>query len=234
MGLREDKKAETRAAILNASLRLFQRKGFRETTMRDIAGEAGIALGTTYNYFPTKEHLALAFFDRSLEKVLRRYRREAGEGMALEEQVFLLLAIQLEEMRPFAGFLHAVVPQAAAPGSRLSPFGEDVGALKGRCLELVDEIVDGAVARGELPDLPGYRPMLLQSFWVYNLGILLFWLNDESEGKADSYSLIDRSLRFLIGALREGSALELVSLADRGVGDPGEVGVVDGSTGDRR
>jgi AcrR family transcriptional regulator len=224
MSRREDKKAETRAAILSASLRLFQGKGFRETTMRDIAAEAGIALGTTYNYFPTKEHLALAFFERSLERVMRRFRREAGPEMALEERIFLLMAVQIEEMAPYASFLHAVVPQAAAPGSRLSPFGEDIGRLKGRVLDLVAEILDAAQDCGDLPDLPGYREMLLQAFWVYNLGILLFWLNDSSEASADTYALIDRTLRFLIGALREGGAMELIALADMGTLDPPAAG----------
>ena len=216
MSRRADKKAETRESILSASLGLFQHRGYRETTMRDIAAAADIALGTTYNYFPTKEHLALAFFERSLERVMQRYRREADDGMALEERVFLLLAIQVEEMTPYSAFLHAVLPQAAAPGSRLSPFGAEVGRLKHRFLELVTEIVAEASACGELPDLPGYRDMLLQAFWVYDLGILLFWLNDDSEGSAETYALIDRSLRFLIGALREGGAMDVLSLAETG------------------
>ncbi len=50
-------KTDTRKRILNASKRLFLKKGFRETTTRDIAREAGINLSNLYHYFPSKDAL---------------------------------------------------------------------------------------------------------------------------------------------------------------------------------
>ena len=54
------KAEETRRRILAAALDLFQERGFAETTMRDIARNAGVATGAAYYYFPSKEHLFLA------------------------------------------------------------------------------------------------------------------------------------------------------------------------------
>ena len=48
-------KTDTRKRILNVSKRLFLKKGFRETTTRDIAREAGINLSNLYHYFTSKD-----------------------------------------------------------------------------------------------------------------------------------------------------------------------------------
>lgn len=51
---------QRRAEILEAALGLFGSKGFNETTMEEVAGAAGVAKGTIYLYFESKEHLLLA------------------------------------------------------------------------------------------------------------------------------------------------------------------------------
>jgi AcrR family transcriptional regulator len=51
---------QRRAEILQAALELFSSKGFNETTMEEVATAAGVAKGTVYLYFQSKEHLLLA------------------------------------------------------------------------------------------------------------------------------------------------------------------------------
>src|SRR5437867_3606082 len=51
---------QRRAEILEAALSLFSSKGFHETTMEEVAHAAGVAKGTIYLYFPSKEHVLLA------------------------------------------------------------------------------------------------------------------------------------------------------------------------------
>ena len=46
-----------KAALLQAALKLFTEKGFHGTSTAQISKEAGVATGTLFNYFPTKEHL---------------------------------------------------------------------------------------------------------------------------------------------------------------------------------
>jgi AcrR family transcriptional regulator len=55
---------ERRKDILDAALQLFARRGFSETTVGDIAAEAGMATGTVYLYFPSKEHVLLGLHQR--------------------------------------------------------------------------------------------------------------------------------------------------------------------------
>src|SRR6266700_1119573 len=61
-GKRVQNKEKTRKAILRAALELFAEKGFYHTTTKAISRQAGIAEGTLFNYFETKEDLALYFF----------------------------------------------------------------------------------------------------------------------------------------------------------------------------
>ncbi|MEM7355399.1 MAG: hypothetical protein AAF657_31595, partial [Acidobacteriota bacterium] len=158
-----------------------------------------------YNYFPTKEHIPLFFFEQALERVQQRFPEERQDGMAFEEEVFLLITLQLEEVEPYQDFLHLMVAQAASPSSRLNLLSLEVQRLKRRYLDFVTDLASAAQDRDELPRL-GFDSLLLNGFWAFQLGLLLFWLNDESAKKEDTFVLLDRSLRFTLDALRRGTA----------------------------
>ena len=60
-------KEQTRDKILRAARKLFVGKGFDQTTTRHIAARAGIAVGTLFNYFPSKEALGMTLVAEALE-----------------------------------------------------------------------------------------------------------------------------------------------------------------------
>jgi AcrR family transcriptional regulator len=57
---RRQQKAETRAVILGSARTLFEEEGFEKTTVRHVAADAGVALGTIFAHFPDKESLLIA------------------------------------------------------------------------------------------------------------------------------------------------------------------------------
>src|SRR5688572_22128635 len=61
--LREQRAAETRAALLTAAHRLFVRDGWAGTGMRDVAAEAGVSTETVYAHFSSKRALLQAVMD---------------------------------------------------------------------------------------------------------------------------------------------------------------------------
>jgi AcrR family transcriptional regulator len=76
---RTRRSAETRERLFLAAVRLFGEKGYAETTVEDITNAADLGKGTFFNYFPSKEHLLIAFSDMQLGK-LERFVEIARNG----------------------------------------------------------------------------------------------------------------------------------------------------------
>jgi len=74
-GRRERQKRDRGRRILSAARRLFERKGYAGTAMENVAERAGLAVGTLYNYFPSKDDLLLTILRRESEEVARAGER---------------------------------------------------------------------------------------------------------------------------------------------------------------
>jgi AcrR family transcriptional regulator len=66
---RQRRSAEIRERLFHAALKLFAEKGFAETTVEDITNAADVGKGTFFNYFPSKDHILLAFGEMQLGKL---------------------------------------------------------------------------------------------------------------------------------------------------------------------
>lgn len=66
---RQRRSAEIRERLFRAALDLFAKKGFAETTVEDITEAADVGKGTFFNYFPSKDHILLAFGEMQLGKL---------------------------------------------------------------------------------------------------------------------------------------------------------------------
>src|ERR1700687_2834231 len=66
---RPRRSAETRERLFRAALDLFAKKGFAETTVEDITEAADVGKGTFFNYFPSKDHILVAFSEMQLAKL---------------------------------------------------------------------------------------------------------------------------------------------------------------------
>ena len=74
--------------ILAAAARLYLSRGAAHVGMRDIAREAGVAVGTLYNYYRDKDDLARAVQARAADELIRRLRLERlNPGRPLEQQL---------------------------------------------------------------------------------------------------------------------------------------------------
>jgi AcrR family transcriptional regulator len=78
-GLRERKKQKTRESIQRTALRLFEKQGYDETTIEQIAAAAEISPSTFFNYFPTKEDVVLfdAYDPMTIQMFLERPKDES-------------------------------------------------------------------------------------------------------------------------------------------------------------
>jgi len=194
-------KEAIRENIVNAALSLFQTKGFDATTTKAIARKAGIAEGTVFNYFKSKDDIALHFFEQEVDSAMAAVRDNPRLKKApLEEKLFALIHAQLEYLAPYERFIGSALIHALKPSSPLGPFSHRAMELRHRYLRFVEELIDESLPKKKNP-LGFLAP---EVFWIYHMAALLYWLYDSSEGKQHTLAFLDRSLTMGAAMLKQG------------------------------
>src|SRR5689334_10675167 len=83
------------AALLSAARVVFSRQGFHDATIDDIAREAGVAKGTVYLYFKSKQEIYLEALRDGVESLLNEMRTEADARRSAELTLRRLIAVKL-------------------------------------------------------------------------------------------------------------------------------------------
>jgi AcrR family transcriptional regulator len=188
------KAEETRERILDSALELFRKKGFDETTMRDIAAEAGVATGAAYYYFRSKEELVMAFYVRTAEEARQLWPEIIGRGGDLRKRLRAIIDFKFEQFAKHRRLLVALVRIGIDPAHPLSPFGKETEPMREESIDAFRMAIEGSSTR--IPkDLHDDLPRLL---WLYQMGLILFWMFDESPRQARTRKLIDGTLDLLV------------------------------------
>jgi AcrR family transcriptional regulator len=190
MRVTAETKAATRQRILEAARQLFAANGFESSTTRDIAQAAGVASGTLFNYFTTKEAILAALAadaGASLD-----FEAEAGAYETFEEDVFAFVAAGLRKLKPLRKHLTVLGETVLSP--LVAGADGDAPPLRLSHLETVARLA----RKHGLGDLP---PLALQLYWTLYTGVLMFWANDRSPKQEDTLALLDQSLDMFVGWL---------------------------------
>jgi AcrR family transcriptional regulator len=117
----------SREDVLDAAARAFAKRGYHDTTMKDVATELGLTPGALYSYFESKESLFGAVVERMRSMLHEAIEAPIPAGMSLEHEVELLL-LRLFEITEryrgeFATFIDApALGFAAKPGEAMRGF----------------------------------------------------------------------------------------------------------------
>ena len=194
MRITAEAKSDTRRRILHAATSLFVSDGWQNATTRGIALAAGIATGTLFNYFPTKEAIAAALMTEALERAGEEFRAGRNEENSLEGDLFSFIWSGLRSLREFRKFLAPASETVFSPLARQSP--ESPGdAIRIDHLELVGGIV---ASHGFPASLPA---VTVQLYWTLYLGVFAYWAADDSPGQEDTLALLDQSLKLFVASL---------------------------------
>jgi len=201
-GKREKNKEATKRRILKAALDLFKKKGLEGTTTKEISKKSGIAEGTLFNYFKTKEDLALYFFQKETEDLIQWFRAEKRlQKTPLPEKLFAIIHRQLEYIEPYEDFIGAVFYRSLQPTSSLSPLSFESQELRLKYLRFIREILAEAEEKEEIPPVGSLGAYAVGLFYI---GIVTHWLHDGSRGKQKTLALLDRALNFGTRIFQEG------------------------------
>jgi AcrR family transcriptional regulator len=191
------KSDETRARMLEAALGLFRERGFENTTMRDIAKEAGAALGAVYYYFDSKDALVMAFYERAQMELTPLVEDALSKTKDLEDRLRALLRVKLDYFAPNRTLMGALSAHID-PQHPLSPFSREGRVIRDHDIELFARALAGSKIR--VPDdLKTHLPRLL---WLYQMGLLLFWVYDRSPAQKRTMQLFEKSLSIVVNLIK--------------------------------
>ncbi|MER8045009.1 TetR family transcriptional regulator [Streptomyces sp. NPDC094032] len=183
------KSEQTRALILETALRLFKERGYDKTTMRAIAQEAGVSVGNAYYYFSSKEHLVQGFYDQIAEEHQAAVEPILNSGEKdLAARIRGVLLAWLDIASPYQEFASQFFKNAADPDSPLSPFSPESEGPRRAAIEVHRRVISGAKVKID-PELAEALPQLL---WLQQMGLVLFWVYDRSEGASNSRRLVGK------------------------------------------
>jgi AcrR family transcriptional regulator len=186
---RQRRGAETRERLFRAALRLFADQGFAETTVEDITNAADVGKGTFFNYFPSKEHLLIAFSDMQLRK-LQATVDQMRERPAPMRAFFRSMTLRMTEEPAKAPDVVRAILQANLSSSSVRSVMRERNA---RAEQLLTELVEIGQERGEFRrDLPALE--LAQVFRQTVFGTLLMW---SVYGDASLAERIERAMEIL-------------------------------------
>ncbi|MFF7071211.1 TetR family transcriptional regulator [Streptomyces pseudovenezuelae] len=186
------KSEQTRALILETAMRLFQERGYDKTTMRAIAQEAGVSVGNAYYYFAGKEHLIQGFYDRIAAEHQVAVREVLARESDLEARLAGVLKVWLDIAQPYHEFAVQFFKNAADPDSPLSPFSPESEHARVEAIAVHREVLRGAT-RTKVPE--ELRDILPELMWLSQMGLVLYWIFDRTEGRERSYRLAERGAR---------------------------------------
>jgi len=187
---------QTRRQVLDTALDLFRERGFEETTMRDIAGRAGLSLGAAYYYFKSKEAIVGAYYDYVQHEHLRLARDAFTTGGDLRQRLRAAMHTKIDIVQKDGRLLRALFRYGGDPDHPLSWFGPATQAQRHMSVEVFAE----AIAGERLPDdVRETAPTLL---WTLHMGVLLFFLYDGSPNQRRTRRLIDAAVDLIVDVRR--------------------------------
>ena len=192
MRITAEEKEATRKRIVDTAKALFRTKGFDNATTRDIAKEVGMATGTLFNYFASKEAIVVELVSQALVKAENDFSKSRRAKADLEETLFACAAAQLRALRPLRKYVRPFIDTVLSP---VIPADEIARELR----ESIHSQFRDLLVEFEIEDPSPIQMSIFSSLYT---GVLSFWSSDKSPKQEDSLALLDQSVRMYVDWLR--------------------------------
>ena len=206
---RQRRSAEIRERLFHAALKLFAEKGFAETTVADITNAADVGKGTFFNYFPSKDHILLAFGEMQLGKLQEAINIARRTNEPMPQFLRALGARMTQEPTRNPAIIRALLQAYLST----TPVREAMIDLQNRVHALHTQMIQLGQERGEIrSDLPAAD--IAYVFRQTIFGTLLIW---SLYGDATLHARIESAFNVLWSGLVPRSAPTRSPLASSSV-----------------
>ena len=201
MKVTEQQKQETRRKIIASAADLFVLQGYDQTSMKQIAREAGIGDATIYKYFPNKDKLIIGFYEVRAEQALEVYTNtEELETYSFQEKLQVMTDTLLEQFMADREFVSLSLNQLLR--SPVSLFKDQLSVHK-LYKEKFEQLLEELEQSEEYPEVP-MRSVIAGLLTDYLIGIVFFWMKDDSEEFVHTTQLVDMSVGLIDSLLKSG------------------------------
>lgn len=194
MRITKEAKERNRTKILEVAESLFSMNGYECTTTRDISKAAGIAKGTLFNYFNSKETLAMTLVAEAMESGRKMYMRRRSGDETLVEDLFLFIATELRALKSFRKYIGPVLESSMSIFAKKNICSAGAQAKAGH-LNIVKKILAKHGFEME------HDSISVTLYWALYLGILAHWSKDTTRNQAETLTLVDYSVQTFVNTI---------------------------------
>jgi AcrR family transcriptional regulator len=186
-----ERKQEHHQRFIDAFVAEVRARGYAAVTLRDVARRAGLSDGAIYKYFASKEKILLSYYIGKMERL-----RKEGEALlrkpsySLVDRLQALLEFQVGQYEGEKDFLEKTFHPTFVAASLM---WSEVAAMRKAYLETVGAFVKDAEAKGALPEV-AWAGIVDEMLWCHYVGVMMYWLKDDSENHEDTSQFIDRTV----------------------------------------
>lgn len=190
------KKSEaTREHVFETALALFRKQGVDETTMRDIAAAAGLALGAAYYYFPNKDAIVAALWQRNHERFGALARAAMDGKRDPAARLAAVLHAATETVRRDRKLMAPMVGVLIDPRQPMSVLSPETAQLRQHSADLLLTAIEDVPLDGKA------RPFVAQLLLLLHFAVLLYFVHDKSRGQERTAELIENAAKLVLPLL---------------------------------
>jgi len=131
--------------IRQAAIRVFAHEGFHRARMETIAHEAGVAVGTIYNYFESKRDVLLAVFEVEFEEQISFFEGLRKSGLSIPEQIAQILQGHFSLLRERTELAQVLLQERFNPGEG---FKEKLSNFHRKVVERIEALIQEGIDQG--------------------------------------------------------------------------------------
>lgn len=184
---------DNKTKISQAAVRVFSREGFHRARMKSIAQEAGVAVGTIYNYFKDKDDLLLSVFENGI-RVRMGFLEELGHtSLPIRDQIQHLLESHFAQIREQQELAELILFERFHRGSRLR---DRILTLQKTIIDQIEEFIRMGIGQGRVR--PCQPQVVAQALFDLVQTMTACWVFSSPDDEDDIFASAPKELADLI------------------------------------
>lgn len=138
---------DTKSLIREAATKVISHKGYFQTRPKDVAEEAGLSVGTIYNYFGSKQEILVDIFSKEFSD-RKEFYQELSEGdLPLIEQIKKILKRHFSRLSSHKELMRVIIQERFKPSSKL---GKKLNSNYNEVIYYIEQLIEEALEKGQI------------------------------------------------------------------------------------